>query len=117
MDAFGQPRFFQKQFQLDLPPVALGFVVPFQRTGEVIGIRTQLMVQFPELFDLFFQADPVFGLFDKAFFYSFFERLDLFAQGFEDMLQLLLVLQGELLAFFFQQAVGEVLEFQAGAFL
>ena len=53
---------FEQHFELHFAPVALRFVVAFERTGEVVGILTELAVEVAELFDFLFPLVGLYGL-------------------------------------------------------
>ena len=108
---FHQAGVFQHFFQNHLAPVALAFVAAAgEGLGEGLGVLVQPGVELLQAFELVFQREPLFGFFFVGVLYELAEALQFFAQGMEQLVELLAVLLGKTAAFFFEDLVGEVLE-------
>ena len=67
--------------------------------GQVVGFLADLLVELGQVFDLFFEREPLLRLLVVSVFNLFFKLPDLFAQGLKDLIQLRPVLLCEFFSF------------------
>ena len=115
--SFPQSRGLQHAGQHHFSPVALGFVIPFQRAGQVDRFLRHLRIQLLEIANLMRQRVPLAGFLTKAVLHLTAKTVQLFAQRRQQAVEALAVLFVNAAVAVLKNSVGEVLKLFAEALL
>jgi hypothetical protein len=108
-----QARELQRAFKLRLTPVAGGFFVALQCRGQVAGLAVHFEADFEHLLDFRLQAGVPLQRLRVHLINTALEPVDLFTEGFQQVLQGRAAGGGKALALVIEDTVGQVLEFLA----